>query len=37
VNGAFSSAERQALGMLLSVGAITVLSFTWFASGFGLF
>ena len=37
VNGALSSLERQALSVILAMGAITVLSFTWFASGFGLF
>ncbi|KAI9686886.1 MAG: hypothetical protein M1822_002639 [Bathelium mastoideum] len=37
VNGALSSFERQALTVILATGAITVLSFSWFASGFGLF
>jgi hypothetical protein len=29
--------ERQALGFMFGMGAITILSFTWFAGGFGLF
>lgn len=33
-NGALSAMERQAVGFLLGMCAITVLSFTWFAGGF---
>jgi hypothetical protein len=29
--------DRQALGVLGFTAAITVLSFTWFANGFGAF
>ncbi|KAH0833702.1 hypothetical protein FOPE_03452 [Fonsecaea pedrosoi] len=36
-NGAFSIHEKQALGVILTTSAITVLSFTWFARGFGVF
>jgi hypothetical protein len=36
-NGALSTHERQALGVLLGTVAITILSFTWFANGFGAF
>jgi len=36
-SGALTTMERQTLGFLLGMGAITVLSFTWFAGGFGLF
>lgn len=32
-NGAISLHEKQALSVLLGTCAITVLSFTWFASG----
>jgi len=33
-NGALSSAERQAMGVVFMMAAITVMSFTWFSSGF---
>ena len=33
-NGALSDAERQTLGFVFAMGAVTVLSFTWFANGF---
>jgi len=36
-SGALSDMERQALGFMFGMGAITILSFTWFAGGFGLF
>ncbi|EXJ61189.1 uncharacterized protein A1O5_11981 [Cladophialophora psammophila CBS 110553] len=36
-NGAFSIHEKQALGVILTTSAITILSFTWFARGFGVF
>ncbi|KAL1982782.1 hypothetical protein VTN96DRAFT_898 [Rasamsonia emersonii] len=36
-NAALSDTERQALGFMLTMATITVLSFTWFANGFGLF
>jgi len=36
-NGAMSSIERQTLGFLFGMVTITILSFTWFATGFGLF
>ncbi|KAF2398288.1 hypothetical protein EJ06DRAFT_97814 [Trichodelitschia bisporula] len=36
-SGAMSSMERQLLGFLFSMAAITVVSFTWFAGGFGVF
>jgi hypothetical protein len=29
--------EKQALGVILMTGAITLMSFTWFGSGFGIF
>ncbi|KAG8165844.1 hypothetical protein KVR01_004396 [Diaporthe batatas] len=32
-SGAMSSSERQALGFLVTVAAITVASFTWFVTG----
>lgn len=32
-SGAMSSSERQALGFLFTVAAITVASFTWFVTG----
>jgi hypothetical protein len=34
---AVSAHERQAFGLLLGMSVITFLSFTWFASGFGVF
>ncbi|KAF2235498.1 hypothetical protein EV356DRAFT_514310 [Viridothelium virens] len=37
VNAALTTTERQTLAVLLATGAITVLSFSWFATGFGLF
>ncbi|KIX96618.1 uncharacterized protein Z520_07884 [Fonsecaea multimorphosa CBS 102226] len=36
-SGAFSIHEKQALGVILTTSAITILSFTWFARGFGVF
>ncbi|KAL1967073.1 hypothetical protein VTN77DRAFT_3597 [Rasamsonia byssochlamydoides] len=36
-NAAMSDTERQALGFVLTMVTITVLSFTWFAGGFGVF
>jgi len=36
-NGALSAHEKQALGVILMTAAITVMSFTWFANGFGVF
>lgn len=36
-SGAMATMERQALSFMLGMTAITVLSFTWFASGFGVF
>lgn len=36
-SGAFSLHERQALGVLTVTAVVTVLSFSWFANGFGLF
>jgi hypothetical protein len=36
-NGAMSRTNRQALGFLIGMVTVTVLSFTWFASGFGVF
>ncbi|KAF1983642.1 hypothetical protein K402DRAFT_159295 [Aulographum hederae CBS 113979] len=35
--GSLTSGERQTLISLLAMGVVTVLSFTWFASGFGVF
>ncbi len=36
-SAALSAHERQALGLVLGMSAITILSFTWFAGGFGVF
>lgn len=36
-SAALSDHERQALGLMLGMGVITFLSFTWFAGGFGVF
>jgi len=36
-NGALSAHEKQALGVILTTAAITIMSFTWFANGFGVF
>jgi len=36
-NGALSAHEKQALGVILMTATITVMSFTWFANGFGVF
>jgi hypothetical protein len=36
-SGALSTHERQALGVLFLTSAVTILSFTWFANGFGAF
>jgi hypothetical protein len=36
-SGALSIHERQAIGILAVTSIFTVLSFTWFANGFGLF
>lgn len=36
-NAALSSHERQFLSLVLGMSAITILSFTWFAGGFGVF
>ena len=36
-SGAMSIHEKQAFGVLLFTSLVTVLSFTWFANGFGLF
>lgn len=35
-SGAFGEMERRALGMVVGVGALTVLSFTWFVGGTGV-
>jgi len=35
-SGALSDMERRALGMVVGVTVITVLSFTWFVSGLGI-
>lgn len=35
-NGALGDMERRALGMVLGMGVITVLSFTWFVTGMGI-
>jgi len=35
-SGALSAMERQALTFVLGMGLITILSFTWFARGFGV-
>ncbi|KAH8821725.1 hypothetical protein F5884DRAFT_894466 [Xylogone sp. PMI_703] len=35
-NGALGDMERRALGMVLGMGLITVLSFTWFVTGMGI-
>jgi len=35
-SGALGDMERRALGMVLGVGAITILSFTWFVGGSGV-
>lgn len=35
-SGALSDMERQTLKFVFGMGAITVLSFTWFAGGFGV-
>ncbi|KAI1006996.1 hypothetical protein K3495_g1223 [Podosphaera aphanis] len=35
-SGGLSDIERQALGMVLGMGLITVMSFTWFVRGFGV-
>ncbi|KZF22724.1 hypothetical protein L228DRAFT_268109 [Xylona heveae TC161] len=36
-NGALSAAQRQAFQFMLGTVLITILSFTWFAGGFGVF
>jgi len=36
-NGAMSTTNRQALVFLFGMVTVTILSFTWFASGFGVF
>lgn len=36
-SAAVSDMERQAFGFMLMMATITVLSFTWFAGGLGLF
>lgn len=36
-SAAFSLHERQALGVLTVTAVVTVLSFSWFANGVGLF
>jgi len=35
-SGALSDMERRALGMVIGVGVITVLGFTWFVDGLGI-
>lgn len=35
-SGALSDMERRALGMVLGVSVVTVLSFTWFVGGTGV-
>lgn len=35
-SGALSNMERQALGFMFTMGAITVLSFTWFVGGINI-
>jgi hypothetical protein len=35
-SGALSDMERRALGMVIVMGIITVMSFTWFVSGLGV-
>ncbi|MCJ1383408.1 hypothetical protein MMC17_006522 [Xylographa soralifera] len=36
-SGALSNMERQTLKFLFGMGTITIMSFTWFAGGFGVF
>jgi len=36
-SGALSIHEKQALGVVLTASAITIMSFAWFANGFGVF
>jgi len=36
-SGALSNMERQTLKFLFGMGMITIMSFTWFAGGFGVF
>ncbi|MCJ1401547.1 hypothetical protein MMC11_004763 [Xylographa trunciseda] len=36
-SGALSNMERQTLTFLFGMGMITIMSFTWFAGGFGVF
>lgn len=36
-SAALSAHERQALGLVLGMSTITMLSFTWFAGGWGVF
>jgi len=36
-SGALSQTERQALGFMAVTSLVTVLTFTWFAHGFGVF
>lgn len=36
-SGAMSMHEKQALSVLIGTCIVTVLSFTWFAAGFGAF
>ncbi|MCJ1419263.1 hypothetical protein MMC32_005617 [Xylographa parallela] len=36
-SGALSNTERQTLKFLFGMGIITIMSFTWFAGGFGVF
>jgi hypothetical protein len=37
INAGMSDGERRALGLSLTMAAVTVLSFTWFVTGFGGF
>jgi hypothetical protein len=37
-NSALGSSDRQAIGFMLSMASLTILSFTWFSTGaFGIF
>ncbi|GAB7350548.1 hypothetical protein MBLNU459_g1131t1 [Dothideomycetes sp. NU459] len=36
-SGAMTNMERQTLGVMLGVSALTIASFTWFAGGWGVF
>ena len=36
-SGALSQSDRHAISFMLGMMTITVMSFTWFAGGFGVF